>query len=31
MNPNEERELKLVPPDASLLDRLAAVDRLGEL
>ena len=33
MNNNQgiERELKLVPADARLLDRLAAVERLGEL
>lgn len=30
MNDNHERELKLVPVDEGLLDRLAAVDRLGE-
>ena len=30
MNDNLERELKLVPLDPALLDRLAAVERLGE-
>ncbi|HEV7663366.1 MAG TPA: CYTH domain-containing protein [Chloroflexota bacterium] len=30
-NNNEERELKLTPSDPALLDRLADVDRLGEL
>jgi inorganic triphosphatase YgiF len=31
VNANVERELKLVPADPGLLDRLAAVDRLGSL
>ncbi|TME38591.1 MAG: CYTH domain-containing protein, partial [Chloroflexi bacterium] len=30
-NDNKERELKLVPADEALLDRLEAVERLGEL